>query len=187
MSLGTRSWEPSDDLPDRLGGPSTFSMPPTRELHGSTPWERAQTETDEGGPINDAERMVSLSGGDSVHRVTWALRGRTLLADCDCKGHQFNDGWCAHVASLWWRWVRGRVIVRHLDTGRDYPRPPSWLRLDDDPTDYDHLTPAELDAYLTCELGDLGVREYADVSGRSKGTVGNLLRRAREKTGGVGQ
>jgi DNA-directed RNA polymerase specialized sigma24 family protein len=79
--------------------------------------------------------------------------------------------------------------VSHLDTGRDYPRPPSWLRLDDERgrSAYDHLTPAELDAFLTCDLGDLGVREYADITARAPGTVGNLLRRAREKAGGVGR
>jgi len=82
--------------------------------------------------------------------------------------------------------VRGGILVSHLDTGRDYPAPPSWLSLDDPAgrDAYDHLTPAELDAYLTCELGDLGVREYADTTGRAPGTVGNLLRRAREKMGG---
>jgi len=187
MSLGARSWEPSDDLPNRLGGSPTFSMPPTDELHGSTPWERAQREADEGGSINDAERMVYLSGSQYPHRVTWALQGRTLLADCDCKAHRFNDGWCSHVASLWWQWTRGQIVVSHIDTGRDYPEPPAWLRLDDDPDRYDDLSPAELDAYLTCDLGEMGVREYADLSGRAPGTVGNLLRWARESLGGVGR
>jgi len=63
MSIESPSsnWQPSDDLPDQLGGLPTFSMPDPSDLTGSTPWERAQTETDEGGPINDAERMVYLS------------------------------------------------------------------------------------------------------------------------------
>ena len=182
MSLGSRSWQESDDLPNQIGGPPTLSMPDDWTL--STPWQRAQREDDEGGPINDAERMVNLSGSDYAHRVTFALRGRTLVADCDCKAHRFND-WCSHVASLWWQWSRGEIIVTHLGTGRDYPQPPAWLRLDDDPTAYDDLSPAELDAYLTCELGDVGVREYADLSGRAPGTLGNLLRRARDELGGV--
>jgi len=182
VSLGSRSWQPSDDLPDRLGGPPTLSMPDDWTL--STPWQRAQEETDEGGPVSDAERMVYLSESDNPHRVTFALRGRTLLADCDCKAHRFNDGWCAHVASLWWQWTRGRIVVSHLGTGRDYPEPPAWLRLDDDPTDFDDLAPAELDAFLTCDLGEMGPREYADVSGRVPGTIGNLLSRARDKLGG---
>jgi len=182
MSLGSRSWQPSDDLPNRLGGPPTLSMPDDWTL--STPWQRAQEERDEGGAVNDAERMVFLSGSDYPHRVTFALRGRTLLADCDCKAHRFNDGWCAHVASLWWQWVRGQIVVSHLDTGREYPAPPSWLRLDDDPDAFDSLSPAQLDAYLACELGSYGPRAYADTTGRAFGTVGNHLRRARDKLGG---
>ncbi|MEA5388353.1 helix-turn-helix domain-containing protein [Haloarculaceae archaeon H-GB11] len=181
MSLGARNWQPSGDLPQRIGGPSTLSMPD--EWTFSTPWRRAQVEIDQGGPVNDAERMVRLSDGSGVHRVTWALRGRSLVAECDCSGHKYNNGWCAHVASLWWQWVRGQVVVTHLDTGREYPQPPAWLRLDDEPDriDFDHLSPAELDAYLTCDEAGVGVRRYARQSGRSPGTVGNLLRRAREK------
>jgi DNA-binding CsgD family transcriptional regulator len=155
----------------------------------STAWERAQRETDEGGPINDAERMVGLSDGSDYHRVLWALSGRTLLAECDCAGYSFHGEWCAHVASLWWQWVRGRLSVTHIQTGREYRHPPSWLRLNDAAgrTAYDDLTPAELDAYLTCEIGTVGVREYARRSGRSPGTVGNLLAQAREKLGGGGR
>jgi len=175
-------WQPSDDLPGQIGGPPTLSMPDDWTL--STAWQRAQTESDRGGAVNDAERVVYLSDGDEMHRCLWALQGRTLVADCDCQGHKYNGGWCAHLASLWWQWVRGGIVVSHLDTGRQYPAPPAWLQLDDDPTDYDHLTPAELDAYLTCELGSVGVREYARLSGRSPGTIGNLLADAREKTGG---
>lgn len=178
MSRASRSWQSSDDLPGQIGGPPTLSMPDDWTL--STAWERAQTESDRGGAINDAERVVYLSGGDSTHRVLWALTGRTLAAECDCAGYQYHGGWCAHVASLWWQWVRGGIVVTHLDTGRQYPAPPAWLRLDDDPTAFDHLTPAELDAYLTCELGSLGVREYARLSGRSPGTIGNLLASARD-------
>lgn len=31
-----------------------------------------------------------------------------LRAECGCRGWVHRE-WCAHVASLWWRWVRGRV------------------------------------------------------------------------------
>lgn len=182
MSRASSPWQPSDDLPQQIGGPSTLSMPEDWTL--STSWQRAQRESDDGGPINDAERLVYLTESETPHRVLWALQGRTLLAECDCQGHQYNDGWCAHVASLWWQWVRGDVVVTHLDTGRQYPEPPAWLRLDDDPTAYEQLTPAELDAYLTCDLGSLGVREYARRSGRSPGTVGNLLGAARKEMEG---
>ncbi|WP_058992737.1 SWIM zinc finger family protein [Haloarcula sp. CBA1127] len=182
MSRASRSWQSSDDLPQSIGGPSTLSMPDDWTL--STAWRRAQSENDRGGAINDAERVVYLSDGDSTHRVLWALQGRTLVADCDCAGYQYHGGWCAHVASLWWQWVRGQIVVAHLDTGRKYPSPPAWLRLDDEPTAFNQLTPAELDAYLTCDLGSLGVREYARLSGRSPGTIGNLLRSARDEMEG---
>ncbi|MFB6188491.1 MAG: SWIM zinc finger family protein [Halapricum sp.] len=178
LSSRSRSWQSSDDLDEPIGGSPTLSMPDDWTL--STAWQRAQDEEDRGGPINDAERMVRLSGSESVHRVTWALRGRTLIADCGCRGHQYHGGWCAHVASLWWAWVRGEIVVSHLDTGREYPLPPTWLRLDDDPARYDDLAPAQLDAYLACQLGDVGVREYARQTGRAPGTLGNHLRRARE-------
>lgn len=185
MSSQSRTYVESDDLPQQIGEPPVLSMPEDWTL--STPWRRAHEETDRGGRITDPERMVYLSGSEDVHRVTWALKGRTLLADCDCRGHQFNDGWCAHVASLWWQWVRGEIVVQHLDTGREYPQPPAWLKLaaPDERTGYDHLTPAELDAVLTCDYAGVGVREYARLTDRSPGTVGNLLGRAREKLGGV--
>lgn len=175
------TWESSDDLPNRLGGTPTFSMPDDWTL--STPWQRAQEETDQGGPINRAERMVFLSDSENPHRVTFALNGADLLARCDCRAFQFDD-WCSHVASLWWQWVTGEIIVHHLDTGRAYPAPPCWLSLNDCtnlPTD---LTPAELDAYLACDIGGVGVREFARHTDRRPGTVGNLLSRARDKMGG---
>ncbi|WP_262174974.1 SWIM zinc finger family protein [Haloarcula laminariae] len=179
MSGVTRgAWTPSDDLPQHIGGPPTLSMPDDWTL--STAWKRAQTEADRGGPVNDAERIVNLSDGEEMHRCLWALQGRTLVAYCDCHGHSYHDGWCAHLASLWWQWIRGCIVVSHLNTGREYSTPPAWLQLDDDPTRYDELTPAVLDAFLTCRLGSLGVREYARQSGRSPGTVGNLLADAPE-------
>lgn len=187
MSSQVRSWVESDDLPQQIGGSPVLSMPD--DWTYSTAWQRAQRETDEGGPISDAERMVYLSDGEEPHRCTWALKGRTLLAECDCRGHQYNDGWCAHVASLWWQWNRGLIDVHHLDTSREYPTPPAWLRIDA-PTKqhaFEDLTPAETDAYLSVDLTDAGVREFARHTDRAPGTVGNLLASAREKLYGGGE
>lgn len=162
--------------------PHLFDPPEGWERTSS--WKRAQQTTDDGGPINDAERMVSLDDSDGYHRVFWALRGGSLRCKCSCKGFQYRD-WCAHVASLWWRWSRGRIVTNHVQTGRAYEAPPPWLTIGETPdVDLDRLTPAELDAYLTCELGDLGVREFARGTDRAPGTVGNLLRRARNKLEG---
>jgi len=45
------------------------------------------------------------------------------------------------------------------------------------------LTPAEREVYREVERGDYGVREFARATDREPGTIGNLLRRAREKIG----
>ena len=130
-------------------------------------------------------RAYGLSDTDGYHRVVWALSGGSLRAECPCKGFHHRD-WCAHLASLWWRWVRGQIEVTHIETGRRYRTPSSWLSFDrnDRSHVFEGLTPAELDAYLTCEWGTVGVREYARETDRSPGTVGNQLRWAREKVGG---
>jgi len=175
------AFTPSDTLDDRLGSPDTLRFPEDWTL--STSWQRAQEEADHGGPVNDAERMVWLEDSDEPHRVVWALAGQDLHAECDCASGRFR-GWCAHLASCWWRWVRGEIVVIHLDTGREYRTPPSWLDLDGrHDTDLSALSPAELDAYLACDVGDVGVRQWARHTDRSPGTVGNLLSRARRKLG----
>lgn len=50
-------------------------------------------------------------------------------------------------------------------------------------TDWADLTDAEREVVEAIEAGEYGPREYARETGRSPGTVSNLLRRAREKTG----
>ena len=46
------------------------------------------------------------------------------------------------------------------------------------------LTDAEQEVYQAVEQDGYGAREYARKTGRSPGTVGNLLARARRKVGG---
>ena len=175
-------WERSGDLDDRLTDPEVLEFPEDWTLSES--WQRAQTEHDSGGPINDAERMVWLQESDAPKRVLFALQDDWLHAECSCKAWRYR-GWCAHVAKCWWDWIRGRIVVHHLDTGRDYQYPPAWLQFDHQRTeDVSGLTAAELDAYLTCDLANVGVTEYARNTDRAKGTVGNLLARARDKVGG---
>ncbi|WP_115863358.1 sigma factor-like helix-turn-helix DNA-binding protein [Halorussus litoreus] len=48
------------------------------------------------------------------------------------------------------------------------------------------LSRAERQAYLACAEGETGVREFARETGRSPGTVGNLLGRARDKLDDAG-
>ncbi|GGM40281.1 helix-turn-helix transcriptional regulator [Haloarcula argentinensis] len=49
--------------------------------------------------------------------------------------------------------------------------------------DLSQLTDAEREVYEAVGMGRYGPRGYARETGRSPGTVGNLLRRAREKVG----
>ncbi|WP_225334898.1 sigma-70 region 4 domain-containing protein [Halomicrobium urmianum] len=186
MSRASRpTWSPSDALDQQLGEPDRLRFPDGWQMSES--WRRAQRESDRGSAVNDAERMVWLEGSEQPHRVTWALAGQTLRAECDCASSRYR-GWCAHLASLWWRWIRGEIVVTHLDTGREYRTPPTWLRFGR-PRDADltTLTPAQQDAYLHVDLGGEGVREYARRTDRSPGTVGNLLADARENVGGEGR
>jgi hypothetical protein len=174
-------WEASDALDERLTDPERLEFPDDWTL--STSWQRAQTENDQGGTINDAERMVYLEDSDNPKRVLFALEDDRLKAECSCKAWIYR-GWCAHVAKCWWAWINGEIVVHHLDTGRDYQHPPAWLQFDRERTaDMDGLSAAQLDAYLTCELANVGVTEYADKTDRAKGTVGNLLARACDKVG----
>jgi len=50
--------------------------------------------------------------------------------------------------------------------------------------DLSALTDAEREVYQAVEQDGIGPREYARKTGRSPGTVGNLLSRARQKVGG---
>jgi len=51
-------------------------------------------------------------------------------------------------------------------------------------TDLSSLSDAEREVYEAVVQDGYGNREYARKTGRSAGTVGNLLRRARKKLGG---
>lgn len=176
----------TDDTPnlariDTKTNPLTF--PDNWTLSES--WQRAQTESDEhGGPINDAERMVWLENSDEPHRVTFVLIGRVLRVNCDCEGYHYRD-FCAHIASCWWRWINDDLRVTHHHTGNEYDQPPGWLDVAErgEPRRYDDMTPKQLEAYLHCEVGDWGVTEYAEATGRAKGTIGNQLSEARKKEG----
>lgn len=49
--------------------------------------------------------------------------------------------------------------------------------------DLDRLSPAERRAWIAVRVDGLGMRTYARETGRSAGTVGNLLGRAEDKLG----
>ena len=115
-----------DPLADRLDEPAVFTPPEGWSL--TTSWTRAQTEADRGGPLDAAYRVVLLDGSETQRRVLWAIYQGELRAECSCPAWQYHDHWCAHVASLWWRWSQGRIDVVDLDTGQRHSHPPAWLR-----------------------------------------------------------
>lgn len=125
MSSEARGVDGADVLADRLGEPPVFRPPEGWTLSGS--WKRAQVETDRGGPQGPATWTVWLEASDHPRTVLFALLGGELRAECPCQGFRYGDV-CAHTLSLWWRWVRGRIMVRDLDTGREHPHPPAWFR-----------------------------------------------------------
>lgn len=51
-------------------------------------------------------------------------------------------------------------------------------------SDLDVLTEKQREAYVKCELGDVGPRQLARETDRSPGTISNLLRSARERLEG---
>lgn len=183
MSATPASSEPVQDALFRAL-PHLFEMP--EDLTGDTSWERAQTEQDQGGILNHAERLVFLEGSDGPQRLVFCLTGSALRCKCPCESFTYRD-WCAHVASCWWRWVRGKIDVYHVETGRVYRDPPPWLRLGQtaniDEEQLRELPPKRLEAWLHCEYGPEGVRDFARRSDRAPGTVGNHLRWAREAVG----
>lgn len=111
---------------DRLGGPDGLVFPSNWTL--STSWRRAQSADASKNPLTDQEWMVQIDDGDR-HRVTFAVENSEIVADCDCDGWTYRD-WCAHVAHLWWCWVRGQAVVTDIDTGRNLTMPPAWLTVE---------------------------------------------------------
>jgi hypothetical protein len=115
-------------IANRIGEPPVFRPPDEWTYSGS--WRRAQEERDVGGPTGPAHRQVFLEGSERPHGVLFTISNGELRAECDLDGHcpAFRyDGWCAHVAVCWWRWVRGEIVVVDLDTRRSHIEPPAWL------------------------------------------------------------
>lgn len=127
MSTGVE--QAAERIDRKLGDPPRLTFPEDWTL--STSWQRAQAAPAECGPVNAAEFDVLMGYCDSdelgdKHRVLFAIYNGQIRADCDCEAHRWND-WCAHVAYLWWRWVRSDLGVTDLDTGKTHLSPPWWL------------------------------------------------------------
>lgn len=123
---------------------------------------------------------VKSPNGEEWHHVVLASEGDHHVGLCDCKGWEYNDGPCIHLCAVrkaaWTgvtpdRDINGRTIrICDLDA------------VDPAERRYPYLTDKQRDAYLKCDLGDTGVREYQrEQDYSSPGTVSNRLRVAREK------
>jgi hypothetical protein len=135
--------------------------------------ERAREQEADIEPRGTYAWWCRFEDGDHAHRVLLkptddGHEGTCLrLEDGDpagrCKGLTYNDGPCAHLFAVWnhtGRYKRrAREIVDNLDV----------------------FTECEREVWLRVEHGDYGPREYARLTDRAPGTVGNLLASAREK------
>lgn len=122
------------DALNRVGEPPRLTFP--EDWTNSTSWQRAQAAPAECGSANAAEfdlLMGYTDGRDEFthHRVLFGLLDGSLRAECPCNGYAYR-GFCAHVAYLWWRWVRSNLAVTDLDTGQTHLSPPWWLSVHDD-------------------------------------------------------
>ncbi|MFC6953517.1 hypothetical protein [Halorubellus litoreus] len=121
---------------DRRLAPPTITFPDDWTM--STAWERAQRAAAICAPTGPAAFRVLMGyidhdGHGDEHEVTFTIYDGDLIADCSCAGfsHSPHRHWCAHVARLWWEWVRDDLAVTDLDTRRVHTSPPWWLRVDD--------------------------------------------------------
>ncbi len=127
---------PGSPLDGYIGEPPKLTFPDGWTLSGA--WRRAQTADAHLGPVDAAHFDVLLSRPEAVsgdwgskHRVLFAIQNGALRADCDCKSY-LHRGWCAHVATLWWRWTREQIGVTDLDADHVHLSPPWWLSIEDE-------------------------------------------------------
>jgi len=136
VALSRAQQPPSSPLDGYHGEPPKLTFPDGWTL--SDAWQRAQRADPHLGPVDAAHFDVLLSRPDSGdwgsrHRVLFAIQNGALRAECDCKSFTHRD-WCAHVAVLWWRWVREQLGVRDLDADDTHLSPPWWLAIHDQET-----------------------------------------------------
>ncbi|TKX84543.1 SWIM zinc finger family protein [Halorubrum sp. SS5] len=138
---------------------------------------------------SDFERLSKLGWkvrspeGEEWHHVVLGRKSGGFIGACDCKGFEYNPGPCVHLCALRKSAWGNRNLCRTETDINDRP-----VRLCDlDEADaaeqrYWYLTDLQREAFLNCDLGDMGVREYQREKGYSSpGTVSNRLKAAREK------
>lgn len=161
----------------QIGEPLNFER-----LAGSedTSWKKAVPYQSDIEQISRLGYKVRSPNGEEWHHVVLAAERDNHVGLCDCKGWEYNDGPCVHLCAVrkaaWTgvtpeRDINGRTIrICNLDA------------VDPAERRYPYLTDKQREAYLRCDLGDMGVREFQRKKGYSSpGTVSNRLRVAREK------
>ncbi|TKX70823.1 SWIM zinc finger family protein [Halorubrum sp. SP9] len=145
-----------------------------------TSWNKAEPYESDIETVSRLGFKVRSPDGEEWHHVVLAREGDHHVGLCDCKGWEYNDGPCVHLCAVrkaaWTgvtpeRDINGRTVrICDLDAADAAERR------------YPYLTEKQREAYLACELGDTGVREFQRAQGYSSpGTVSNRLRVAREK------
>ena len=176
MSLATDGLSRLDtEIGDRLN---------FRALAGTddTSWTKATSES-------DIERLSKLGwkvqspNGEEWHHVVLARRDGALIGACDCKGFEYNPGPCVHLCAVRKEaWLTANCGRDGLDVNGRPIRICDIDEADEAEQRYWYLTDLQREAYLNCDLGDMGVREYQREKGYSSpGTVSNRLKVAREK------
>ena len=145
-----------------------------------TSWKKAVPYQSDIEQISRLGYKVRSPDGEEWHHVVLAAEGDHHVGLCDCKGWEYNDGPCVHLCAVRKAAWTGVTPERDIN-GRT-------IRICDldavDPAErrYPYLTDKQREAYLRCDLGDMGVREFQRKKGYSSpGTVSNRLRVAREK------
>ncbi|WP_256402443.1 SWIM zinc finger family protein [Halorubrum salinum] len=154
-------------------------------LAGSTDtsWTKAVPYQSDIEVISRLGYRVKSPNGEEWHHVVLAREGDHHVGLCDCKGWEYNDGPCVHLCAVRKAaWSCTELGTKHTDINGRAIQICDLDAVDPAERRYPYLTEKQRDAYLRCDLGDMGVREYQRKQGYSSpGTVSNRLRKAREK------
>ena len=115
------------DVENEIGEPRKLRFPIAWNYSSS--WKRAVSDPVHAEPIDHRSWRIYMGG--KPHRTEMFIHEGAVRVICDCNGFRYNRAWCAHVAVVWWLWVRRRIHVADLQADRRYRSPPPWIRVDD--------------------------------------------------------
>ena len=148
-----------------------------------TSWKKAVPYESDIETVSRLAFKVKSPEGENWHHVVLAREGDNHVGICDCKGWEYNDGPCVHLCAV--RKAAWKGVTPERDINGRVVRICDLDAVDPAERRYPYLTDKQREAYLACELGDTGVREFQRDEGYSSpGTVSNLLARAERKIDG---